>query len=114
MCRLYSRPDPGHLGTWAPGRPVTPDGSIHSIAAAIAGLWKAAKATPNLSVASCTCFHDTEMECDRILSYDRTPKFSPADTATIRSAAVELVGKPTKCAPLAPPDPAAVLPRWLR
>ena len=107
VCRLYSRPDAGH--------PVTPDGSIHSIAVAIAGLWRAAKATTNLSVASYTCFHDTEMECDGILSYDRTPKFSPSDTATIRAAAVELVGKPVKCAPLAP-DPAAGVtgvPRWL-
>ena len=61
-------------------------------------MWAGAKAATNLSCASYTCSHDTEMECDGLLSYDRTSKFSPNDTAAIRAAAVALVGTPVKLA----------------
>ena len=56
---------------------------------------------------------DTEMECDGIISMDRTPKFTTAQIAEIKKASDALVGKPVACAAL--PDAAARSspPRWL-
>ena len=43
---------------------------------------------------------DVEQECDGLLSYDRTAKFSPEDIALIRAANIALVGAPVDCMPL--------------
>ena len=55
---------------------------------------------------------DTEMECDGIISMDRTPKFTTAQIAEIKKANDALVGKPVACAAL-PDAPARSLSRWL-
>ena len=47
----------------------------------------AAEQLGNLSVASYVQLTDTEMECDGVLSYDRTPKFSAEQIAMIRKGA---------------------------
>jgi hypothetical protein len=57
------------------------------VAQSIAGMAAAAEQLGNLSVASYVQLTDTEMECDGVLSYDRTPKFSAEQIAMIRKGA---------------------------
>ena len=47
------------------------------------------------------CF---SLPLSQVLSYDRTPKFSAADTALLRRANVALVGKPAACRPMPPAE----------
>merc|ERR1712205_140624 len=92
VCRLYDSPDVKH--------PVTPSGSPHQMALVIASMSRKALAVRNLSVASYTCLHDTEMECDGIFNYDRAPKLNVSDLRLIRDANIALIGSPVKCTPL--------------
>jgi len=78
----------------------------------IAGLSDKAKALGNLSAFAYTCLHDTEMECDGLFNYDRSPKFRPADLELIRAANEALVGPPVTCQPLVE-APASGWPRWM-
>lgn len=89
VCRMYSNPDAKH--------PVQPTGTPHESAEQILSMLSAANSSSSLlSVASYVCLHDTEMECDGLLSYDRTQKFSPRDVDRIRQANLELIGKPRR------------------
>ena len=54
----------------------------------------------NISIAGYVQISDVEQECDGLLSYDRTAKFSVEDTALIRAANIALVGAPVDCMPL--------------
>ena len=56
---------------------------------------------------------DTEMECDGVISMDRTPKFTPAQIAEIKKANDALVGEPVACAPLSDAAGRNSPPRWL-
>jgi hypothetical protein len=63
------------------------------------------------------------MECDGIISEDRTPKFNTSDIALIRKANELLIGKPVACTVLPPLQVVAAderaevkvdrLPRWM-
>ena len=53
------------------------------------------------------------MECDGVISYDRTAKFSGAQIASIKKANDALVGTPTKCDPIPPAVGMSAVPRWL-
>lgn len=90
VCRLYGNPDASH--------PMV-NGKPQGVAESIAAMANAAHQIGNLSVASYVQLTDTEMECDGIISYDRTPKFSKAQIALIRKANVALT-KPMQCMPL--------------
>ena len=90
VCRLYGNPDASH--------PMV-NGKPQGVAETIAAMANSAQQIGNLSVASYVQLTDTEMECDGIISYDRTPKFSKAQIALIRKANVALT-KPTQCIPL--------------
>jgi len=96
VCRMYAAPDAKH--------PVVPSGMPHVMALRIASMSSKAKATGNLSAFGYTCLHDTEMECDGIFNYDRTPKFGADAIALIRKANKDLIGSPVKCMPLMPLD----------
>eukprot|EP01043_Picozoa_sp_COSAG02_P078202 COSAG02_NODE_17489_length_999_cov_9.566485_1_plen_190_part_00 len=108
VCRLYGNPGPKN-----PQKSPPPA----AVATQIAALATAAKLVGNLSVASYVQLTDTEMECDGVLSMDRTPKFSVEQIAQIQEANKALVGQPVACTPL--PTPAQgerqrhEIPRWL-
>ena len=108
VCRLYGNPTAKNPQESPP--PAT-------VAEQIANLADAAKALGNLSVASYVQLTDTEMECDGILSMDRTPKFSAEQISHIKKANEALVGEPVACTPLSTPAPGpkevAKMPRWL-
>ena len=90
-----------------------------AVAAQIAALATAAKVVGNLSVASYVQLTDTEMECDGVLSMDRTPKFSTEQIAQIKKANEALVDQPVACTPLPGLGPAPgerrrhEIPRWV-
>ena len=104
-CRMYGQPDHAH--------PVTPTGTLSQMSQVIANLSHKAMAFSNLSVLSYVCLHDTEMECDGIYSYDRTPKFSSKDTDAIHDANLALIGTPVKCEPLTSSESSSQWPRWM-
>ena len=132
VCRLYGNPSPKSPQVSPPPG---------AVATQIAGLAAAAKAVGNLSVASyvqvrmtaqvasvsqylqarhlkglgvCSLqLTDTEMECDGVISMDRTPKFTPAQIAEIKKANDALVGEPVACAPLPDAPARNSPPRWL-
>lgn len=108
VCRLYGNPSPKSPEISPPPA---------AVAAQIAALARAALGVGNLSVASYVQLTDTEMECDGIISMDRTPKFSDAQIAAIKMANDELVGgQPAACAPMTDSKEAMVVeavPRWL-
>jgi hypothetical protein len=54
------------------------------------------EASKDVAVAGYVQMTDVEQECDGLLSYDRTPKFSAVDTAAIRNANILLVGSPQR------------------
>ena len=108
VCRLYGNPSKKN-----PQKSPTPA----AVASQIAGLAAAAKTVGNLSVASYVQLTDTEMECDGIISMDRTPKFSTAQIAQIKKANELLVGEPVACTPITAPPlgqyEVLEVPRWL-
>lgn len=105
VCRLY-RPSGSPPGGDRDG--------AHSTAAAYIQTMKALQEYGKVSAAGYVQLTDVEMECDGLLSYDRTSKFNASDLQAIRDANVALVGQPVQCSPLASSDrvPAA-FPRWL-
>jgi len=106
VCRLYGNPTPKSPEISPPPA---------AVAAQIAALAAAAKVVGNLSVASYVQLTDTEMECDGIISMDRTAKFSAAQIAEIKKANDALVGEPTACSPIpgVQEGQGHAMPRWL-
>jgi hypothetical protein len=52
-----------------------------------------------VSAAVYTQLTDVENECDGMVNFDRTPKFTAAQAGTIRGASHALIGKPVCCTP---------------
>ena len=51
----------------------------------------------NLSAAVYTQLTDVEVECDGMLNFDRTHKFTDAQAAAVRKASEALIGQPVCC-----------------
>jgi len=108
VCRLYR---------WAGGDhdPPSPHGNIeaHNTSAQIVNMTAMLIAYGDVSSAGYVQLTDTEMECDGILSYDRTSKFNKSDLAAIRNANIALVAKPIQCRPLDDHTMPTAFPHWL-
>jgi hypothetical protein len=101
---------------FGPSAPVDPG---QPIAFALIEMAKVLQRIGSISVGSIVQLTDVEQECDGLLSYDRTSKFSPMDLKRMKASTVALVGTPIKCKPLveAAEDKVmtgpARLPQWL-
>ena len=90
----------------------------HAVAQAIIGMSTTFEQINVISVGGLVQLTDVEQECDGLLSYDRTVKFSAADLKAMYDSTIKLIGKPVQCTPLPSSSGsdaacANVLPQWL-
>merc|ERR1711924_131322 len=104
VCRLYRKK----------GSP--PGGSrdgAHGMSTAYISMLKDLQTYKKVSVASYVQLTDTEMECDGLLSYDRTAKFNASDFRAVVDANIALVGKPVPCSVVSRKvPPSGSFPMW--